>query len=143
MPVEHRCSALAQFFQSFPDNDTATARVELVRGPELPACPRCGSCDIQHPDRQGRMNHHCLSCSMRFNVRTGTVPEAMYLGMRACEISRYLREVRNCHANECCARRRSRRRPAYRVLTRHGQAGECGRRLRPAFATISVRSALH
>ena len=84
-----------EFFQRYPNGDTARKHFESIRLGGKPYCPFCDEVDrIQKRKRIGY--YRCLSCKKDFTVRTGTifarsnVPMhkwfyGIYLVMVACE----------------------------------------------------------
>ena len=81
---------LAQLFEKFPDDETATAWVESIRWPDGATCPHCGSDRITHPVKHKTMTHRCKDCRKWFSVRTGTCMESSRLGLQTWVIAVYL-----------------------------------------------------
>lgn len=101
MPGERRCSALPQLCQKSPVDETAAARVELVRWADGSSCPSFGSGSIQLSERHDRMTRRYRSSSRRLKVRSWAVLEPMRLAVPAWVISISLSEVWNCPTSEC------------------------------------------
>ena len=81
---------LAQLFEKFPDDETATAWVEGIRWPDGATCPHCGGDRITHPVKHKTMTHRCKDCRKWFSIRTGTCMESSRLGMQTWVIAVYL-----------------------------------------------------
>lgn len=57
---------------TFPDEETALAFLQALRWPNGPACPKCGSADVQIPEAADGL-FRCRTCRRRFSVRTGSI----------------------------------------------------------------------
>ncbi len=79
-----------ELFRMFPDDAAAQAWVESIRWPDGPHCPKCGSCNVQHPVKHKTMTHRCRDCRKWFSVRTGTIMESSRLGLQVWVIAVYL-----------------------------------------------------
>ncbi|MYE07108.1 MAG: IS1595 family transposase [Chloroflexi bacterium] len=82
--------SLIELTRMFPDDETAKAWIEKVRWPAGPACPRCGSDNIQRNGKHKTMDHRCRSCRKWFTVRTGTIMQASNLGYQTWVLASYL-----------------------------------------------------
>ena len=65
--------SLYEFFQQFPDEDSATRFFEQRRWPNGLACPHCGSIEVATIECGKPMPFRCRDCRKHFSVRTGTV----------------------------------------------------------------------
>jgi transposase-like protein len=65
--------SLYQFFQRFPDEESARKYFENNRwGGEI-SCPHCGGLSVAPVKNQKPMPYRCRDCRQHFSVRTGTV----------------------------------------------------------------------
>ena len=76
----------------FRDEKKARDWVAKHRWPNGPACPRCGSINVQSNIKHKTMTHRCRDCSDRsmFSVKTGTVMEGSNLPYRVWAVGIYL-----------------------------------------------------
>jgi len=67
------CVSAYEFFNRFPDQDTAQRHIEEIRWHGKPVCPFCGSEYVRlEPTTPGRY-YRCYACGQRFTVRVGTI----------------------------------------------------------------------
>ena len=83
---------LTQLFRSFPDDATAEAWFAEQRWDGQPACPECGSLNVQSGAKHKTMPYRCREkeCGKRFSVKTGTVMQASNLGYQMWAVAVYL-----------------------------------------------------
>ena len=83
---------LAQLFRQFPDDATAEAWFAQQRWDDTPACPHCGSLNVQSGAKHKTMPYRCREkqCAKRFSVKTGTVMQASNLGYQIWAVAIYL-----------------------------------------------------
>ena len=84
--------SLVQLMRMFPDDETAEEWFGKVRWPEGPACPKCGSDNVQNPTAHPTMSYRCRDCRKFFSVKTGTVMQNSKLG--ACAAERFCPDFR-------------------------------------------------
>jgi len=65
--------SLYQFFEKFPNEESARLYFEEKRWAGQPVCPHCGSHTITETKNHKPMAYRCKSCRKHFSVRTGTV----------------------------------------------------------------------
>ena len=84
--------SLPELFQMFPDDATAEAWFAKERWGDHPACPECGSLNVQSGAAHKTMHYRCREkeCRKRFSVKTGTVMQASNLGYQTWAIAIYL-----------------------------------------------------
>ncbi len=63
---------LSDFFQMFPDNESAQKQFEAWRWGDLKRCPHCDSVHVSECRHQ-KMPFRCKDCRRRFSVRTNSV----------------------------------------------------------------------
>ena len=82
---------LVEAMKMFPDDDAAEAWFMRVRWPHGPACPECGSTNVQ-TGAAHRMPLRCRErqCRKRFSVRYGTVMQSSKLGYQVWAMAIYL-----------------------------------------------------
>ena len=75
---------LFQIAEMFKDEDTARNWIADLRWPHGPACPHCGTLNVQADIKHNTMTHRCRDCPTKpmFSVRTGTVMEGSKLKYR-------------------------------------------------------------
>ena len=82
---------LTELFKKFPTDAAAERWFTRIRWPgEDPACPHCGSLNVQSGAKHKTMPYRCRDCRKRFSIRTGTVMEASNLGFQTWAIAIYL-----------------------------------------------------
>ena len=83
---------LPALFRMFPDDATAEAWFAKERWGTKPACPHCGSLNVQTGCKHKTMPYRCREkeCAKRFSVKTGTVMQASNLGCQTWAIAIYL-----------------------------------------------------
>ena len=84
--------SLIQLTAMFPDNRSAQDWLTRCRWPEGPACPYCGSNNVQANIKHKTMTHRCRECPNKrmFSLKTGTLMEGSKLGYRVWAIAIYL-----------------------------------------------------
>lgn len=82
--------SLVEIMQMFPDDATAERWFADARWPNGPACPHCGSENVQSGAAHPTMPYRCRDCRKRFSVKTGTVMQASNLGFQVWAIAIYL-----------------------------------------------------
>ncbi len=66
-------TSLYQFFQQFPNEESARKYFEVKRWPAGITCGHCGSSDVAECKDHKPMPYRCRDCREHFSVRTGTV----------------------------------------------------------------------
>lgn len=84
--------SLVELMQMFPDEARAERWFADVRWPNGPACPHCGTGNVQSGAAHPTMPYRCREreCRKRFSVKTGTVMQASNLGFQVWAIAIYL-----------------------------------------------------
>ncbi len=84
--------ALVEIAAMFPTDEAAEAWIAGQRWPHGPACPHCGSLNVQANIKHRSMTHRCRDCPDRpmFSLKTGTVMHRTQLGYREWAIAIYL-----------------------------------------------------
>ena len=84
--------SLTALTRMFPDDETAEKWFAEVRWPNGPACPYCGSVNVQSGIKHRTMTHRCRDCPDRrmFSLRTGTAMQSSKLGYQIWAIATYL-----------------------------------------------------
>ena len=84
--------SLVEFMRLFPDDATAEAWFVENRWPDGPACPQCGSMNVQSGCQHKTMPYRCREkpCKKKFSVKTGTVMERSQLGYQDWIIAMYM-----------------------------------------------------
>ena len=87
----HQGMSLIEAMKMFPDDDAAEAWFMRVRWPHGPACPECGSTNVQ-AGAAHKMPLRCRErqCRKRFSVRYGTVMQSSKLGYQVWAMAIYL-----------------------------------------------------
>lgn len=83
---------LLQVADKFQDEKKAYDWIEKTRWPNGPACPRCGSVNVQTNIKHKTMTHRCRDCQGKpmFSLRTGTVMEGTKMPYRVWAVGIYL-----------------------------------------------------
>ena len=78
--------------QMFPDDATAGKWFTELRWPDGPACPYCGSMNVQSGAKHETMPYRCRekACARRFSVRTRTLMDSSNIGYQKWAIAVYL-----------------------------------------------------
>lgn len=84
--------SLKELFRRFPDDATAEAWFAQQRWNGKPACPHCGSENVQTGAKHHSMPFRCREkeCAKRFSVKTGTVMQSSNLGYQVWAIAIFL-----------------------------------------------------
>ena len=84
---------LAKLFRLFPDDNAAQNWFSEARWGDTPACPYCGSLNVQTPIKHKSQTHRCREykvCGKRFSVKTETVMAHSNIGCQGWLIAIYL-----------------------------------------------------
>ena len=83
---------LPELFRMFPDDDAAERWFAEQRWGDTPACPHCGSTNVQIGARHPSQPYRCREkeCGKRFSVKTGTLMQDSNLGYQTWVIAIYL-----------------------------------------------------
>ena len=65
--------SLAEFFQEFPDEESAETWFIAARWPDQVRCPRCDGDRVYEPGGTSPMRFRCRPCRRCFSAKTGTV----------------------------------------------------------------------
>ena len=82
--------SLIEVMRMFPDDDAAKAWFADVRWGGEPACPKCGSVNVQTGAKHPSMDYRCRDCRRFFSVKTGTVMQSSKLGLQIWALAIYL-----------------------------------------------------
>ena len=82
--------SLIDAFRVFPDNSTAQAWLAKARWGNEPACPHCGSLNVQTGAKHPTMSYRCRDCRKRFSVRVGTAMQDSNIPLQKWAIAIYL-----------------------------------------------------
>ena len=84
--------SLIEIMRKFPDDATAEAYFVEQRWPNGPACPHCGSTNVQSGTAHKTMPYRCREkeCAKRFSAKSGTVMEGSKLGFQIWMIATFL-----------------------------------------------------
>jgi len=77
-----------EFFEKFPNEQSAIDFLEAERWPNRVICPRCKS-GYTSPIKK-RNRHSCNSCRQQFSVRTGAIFEKSKIPLRKWLYAMYL-----------------------------------------------------
>ena len=84
--------SLLDITRMFPDGATAEAWFAEQFWPDGPACPYCGSVNVQSGCQHKTMPYRCREkvCAKKFSVKTGTVMQGSNLGYQVWAIAIYM-----------------------------------------------------
>ena len=83
---------LADIFKMFSDDTTAETWFAKLRWPDEPACPYCGSDNVQSGAQHKTMPYRCRekACAKRFSVRTRTLMDSSNIGYQKWAVAVFL-----------------------------------------------------
>ena len=92
MTNQGQVMSLPELFERFPDDATAEEWFAEARWGGKPACPHCGSFDVQQGAKHPTMPYRCREkeCRKRFSAKTNTAMQASNIGFRKWLIAIYL-----------------------------------------------------
>ncbi len=79
------------FFQMFPDADSAQEYIEMIRWGENVCCPHCDGDRVTKLKRKGY--YLCNDCRQKFTVRTGTVFQRSHIPLNKWLYAIYMLET--------------------------------------------------
>ncbi len=79
-----------EILKMFPDDATAEAWFAQKRWGNEPACPHCGSVNVQSGAKHPTMPYRCRDCRKRFSVRVGTVMQGSNLSYQIWAVAIYV-----------------------------------------------------
>ena len=82
--------SLIEAFRKFPDNAAAETWITECRWGDDPACPHCGSENVQTGAKHKTMPLRCRDCRKRFSVRVGTAMQDSNIPLQKWAIAIYL-----------------------------------------------------
>ncbi len=82
--------SLIEFFNMFPDDETAERWFVETRWPDGIRCAHCGSDRVNTKATHPKMPYHCRDCRKFFSPRTGTALRSAKLGFRTIVLAMYL-----------------------------------------------------
>ena len=84
--------SLVEIMRKFPNDEAAEAYFVEQRWPDGPACPHCGSTNVQAGAKHKTMPYRCREkeCAKRFSAKTGTVMEGSKLGFQVWMVATFL-----------------------------------------------------
>ena len=84
--------SLLEVADMFRDEEKARTWIANRRWPHGPACPHCGSLNVQENIKHKTMTHRCRDCQDKrmFSVKTGTIMEGSNLPYSAWAVGIYL-----------------------------------------------------
>ena len=82
--------SLMEAFDRFPDDAAAERWFAEARWGAEPACPHCGSMNVQTGAKHKTMPFRCRDCRKRFSVRMGTAMQDSNIPLRKWAIAAYL-----------------------------------------------------
>ena len=80
-----------EFFERFPDEQSAIDFLEDERWPDGPVCPFCGSDYTRRRKNENR--HRCNDCLKLFSARTGTIFQKSRVSLRKWLFTMYLFQI--------------------------------------------------
>lgn len=83
----------SQFFELFPDDESAVNWFESVRWPDGRYCPHCGSLDTAAVKSQKPQPYRCRDCRRHFTATVGTVMQSRKLPVRKWLHAMYLMSI--------------------------------------------------
>lgn len=83
-------TSLYEFFQKFPDEESARLYFEERRWKGTPECGHCGSSNVVETKNHKPMAYRCKGCRKHFSVRTGTVLAESRLGLQKWLMAIYM-----------------------------------------------------
>ncbi len=92
---------VVQFFNRFPDEQSAREHVERLRWGDNPICVHCGSVNVSHVKNEKPQPYRCKDCRKHFSVKTGTIFHSCKLGLRECLYAMYLMTVSKKGVSSC------------------------------------------
>lgn len=78
--MKHTITSLYQFFEAFPDEQTAVDHLRAIRWRDGAFCPYCNSKRVMH--FSDKRTHKCHDCRQRFSIKVGTIFEDTKLPLR-------------------------------------------------------------
>ena len=78
------------FFQKFPDENSARLYFEEKRWGDEITCPHCGSHKVTETKDHKPMAYRCKECRKHFSVRTGTTLAESRLGLHKWLMAMYM-----------------------------------------------------
>ena len=90
--AHRRGISLVEIMRRFPDDASAEAYFVERRWPDGPACPHCGSTNVQSGTKHKTMPYRCREkeCAKRFSAKSGTVMEGSKLGFQVWMVATFL-----------------------------------------------------
>ncbi len=82
--------SLIEFFDRFPDEESAERWWTTERWPTGVACPGCGSMNIQHRTTRKPQPYRCRDCRKDFSAKTGSLMHGSPLGYRIWVLAIYI-----------------------------------------------------
>jgi transposase-like protein len=73
-------SSLYDFFETFPDEQSAIDHLTAIRWRDGAVCPYCGSTRVMH--FSDKRTHKCHECRQRFSIKVRTIFEDTKLPLR-------------------------------------------------------------
>lgn len=83
-------TSLIEFFDQFPNEQTAERWFAEARWPDGVRCPQCEGDDVYEPGGKAPMRFRCRPCRRYFSTRSGTVMRDSTLGYRQWLVAAYL-----------------------------------------------------
>jgi len=78
--MKREITSLYQFFEAFPDEQSAIDHLRAIRWRDGAFCPYCNSKRIMH--FSDKRTHKCHDCRQRFSIKVGTIFEDTKLPLR-------------------------------------------------------------